>query len=109
MNVMNECDDGIVADFETFSDKLVEFFVNLARFFGSLRMKRSMKRHVDSVEEVLVERTGNGGWLRQMVVTHVDENAGRNTPDFAHAFFGEEETVTLEDAFRTDVVECDML
>lgn len=72
-------------------------------------MKRSVKRHVDSVEEVLVEGTGNRGWLRKMVVTHVEKNAGRNPPDFAHAFFGEEEAVALEDVFCTDVVERDVL
>ena len=109
MNMMNESSGRIVADFETLSDKLVEFLVNLARFLGTLRMKRSMKRHVDGVEEVLGEGTGNGGWLREMVVTHVDENAGGNTPDFAHSFLGEKESVTLENAFGTDVVESDVL
>ena len=99
VNTMNERNGGIVADFETFFDKLVEFLVDLPRFF----------RGVDSVEEVLVEGTGNRGWLRQMVVTHVEKNAGRNPPDFAHAFFGEEEAVALEDVFCTDVVERDVL
>lgn len=37
MNTMNERNGGIVADFETFFDKLVEFLVDLPRFFRGLR------------------------------------------------------------------------